>query len=395
MKRSLPTITGFVLFLALMGQGCANLAGGNARTATPANDAASPPQTNLVQDGDLVEVHYTVHLQNGDLVYASRRSEFDTVDTRYRALFVPPRRDAGEVLLAGGKGPVPGIGQVVKGLEIGEQSVSVIPAKHAFGAIDPQKILQFPSRRVQPLAYRMEPSAYVQRFNAFPLVGDRVPVTPYYDAEVTAVARDHVVLAARAESGRIYEDDFGSTRLIVEDDRIQLVLSPRVGAAFHYEDERGRIVAANDDHFEVDFNHPLAGQALYANLKIEGLTKASAFDDIQVEWIEDHDKGYELAAARDKPQVLVLYAKWCGWSKKLIEESLEDPRVKMLRDDFVWVKVDSDSDRAYKEYYDQEGFPMVLILTPEGDVLKRLEGYKDAPTLLKALNDSVRDRETG
>lgn len=395
MKRSMHAINGLIICMTFLAYGCANLAGGKAPAAATANDTATSWKTNLVQEGDLVELHYSVHLQNGDLVYASRRSEFNTIEAHYRVLFEPPPNDAGDILLAGEKGPVPGIGQVVKGLNLGEQSLAVIPAKHAFGTVDPQKILQFPSRRIQPIASKMRPSEYAQRFKAFPLVGDRVPVTPYYDAEVTAVARDHVVLTAKAENGRIYEDGFGSTRLMVEDDRIQLVLSPRIGAPFDYDEKRGRIVSANDDHFEVDFNHPLAGQALYANLKIEGITKASAFDEIHVEWIEDHDKGYEVAAAIEKPQVLVLYAKWCGWSKKLIEESFEDPRVKMLKDDFVWVKIDSDSDRAYKEYYDQEGFPMVLILGPDGDVLKRLEGYKDAPTLLKALNESVRNLETG
>ena len=102
--------------------------------------------------------------------------------------------------------------------------------------------------------------------------------------------------------------------------------------------------------------------------------------------IEDHDQGYERAAALDKPQVLVLYAKWCGWSKKLLGEALEDPRIKMIKDDYVWTKIDSDSEKSYKEYYGQKGFPLVLILNPEGEIVQRLDGYKDAATLLRALH---------
>jgi thioredoxin-like negative regulator of GroEL len=81
----------------------------------------------------------------------------------------------------------------------------------------------------------------------------------------------------------------------------------------------------------------------------------------------------------------VLYAGWCSWSKKLLTESLEDPRIKQMKDRFVWVKVDSDKEQAFKEAYQQNGFPMVVVLNSKGDVVKKIDGYRDAAALKKEL----------
>ena len=69
-----------------------------------------------------------------------------------------------------------------------------------------------------------------------------------------------------------------------------------------------------------------------------------------------------------------------------MNESLEDIRVRRLRDAFIWAKVDSDVERGLKEIYEQEGFPAVVLLSSDGETVKKLEGYKDAPSLSRELN---------
>jgi thiol:disulfide interchange protein DsbD len=124
-------------------------------------------------------------------------------------------------------------------------------------------------------------------------------------------------------------------------------------------------------------------------VEIVGITKATALKEIQIPWVQDHDQGLEQAAGEDKPMLLLLYADWCQWSHKMMAESLTDPRIKMFRDRFVWVRVDSEKQPVFKEVYRPNGFPLMLVLDSKGDVLKRIDGYRDAAALSLELEAAL------
>jgi thioredoxin-related protein len=164
-------------------------------------------------------------------------------------------------------------------------------------------------------------------------------------------------------------------------------MKANVGADFEMNGRRGRIIKVDQHEFTVDFNHPLAGKDLLLEIEIVSLTKAAQLKDSRLAWLEDYEQAVEAAADRKKPMVLLLHAEWCDWCKKMMAESLQDPRIKMLRDDFVWVKIDSDKQPELAARFDQKSFPMVVILDRKGNLAKRIEGYRDAATLKKELEE--------
>ena len=83
--------------------------------------------------------------------------------------------------------------------------------------------------------------------------------------------------------------------------------------------------------------------------------------------------------------VLVLYAGWCSWHRKLIDETTQDPRVQKLWDRFVWVKINSDDKTEDKEFYNQKGFPLILMLGADGEILNRIDGYRHPQAFLREL----------
>jgi uncharacterized protein YyaL (SSP411 family) len=83
--------------------------------------------------------------------------------------------------------------------------------------------------------------------------------------------------------------------------------------------------------------------------------------------------------------VLVLYASWCQWSKKYLDETLEDTRIKVLKNRFIWVRIDSDQNKQYKTLYRQEGFPLTVLLNPDGTVMKKISGFSNAIRLQQEL----------
>jgi uncharacterized protein YyaL (SSP411 family) len=118
---------------------------------------------------------------------------------------------------------------------------------------------------------------------------------------------------------------------------------------------------------------------------VRSVAKAATFRDAAISWREDHDRALADAAKAGKPVVLVLYAEWCGWCKKLFGESLQDPRVTRLRDRFVWVKVNSNQETEYKTRYGQNGFPMIVMIRPDGSIYRKLDGFRDGAALAREL----------
>jgi uncharacterized protein YyaL (SSP411 family) len=119
------------------------------------------------------------------------------------------------------------------------------------------------------------------------------------------------------------------------------------------------------------------------------LTKASDLKDLEIDWMEDHDEALALAKKKGKPVVLVLYAGWCSWSKRYLSETLQDPRIEMLNDAFVWAKVDSADQTDLKEFYGQKGFPMTVLLDSEGAVIKEIRGFTKASSLEAELDACI------
>mgnify|MGYP006312057455 CR=1 FL=1 len=142
----------------------------------------------------------------------------------------------------------------------------------------------------------------------------------------------------------------------------------------------------------MDYNSTLAGQALTLEVEVVSLTKPSQYRNRKIEWIEDYESGLKVARRNGKPAVLVLYAAWCGYSTRLLEESIPDPKIRLLDDSFVWMKIDSHEKREYKELYEQTSYPWIVVLNPEGEVVKTIRGFKPADQLRQELTAVITDR---
>jgi len=231
----------------------------------------------------------------------------------------------------------------------------------------------------------MSPEEYVGRFRSFPLVGSEVNLVPYFKARVQAVTERAATLEFIPRDGERVQEAFGAVSIGSEAEHVTITLEPALGAAFEVQDRQGRILSTDGTTFTVDFNHPAAGKPVVLDVEVVSLKKASELAGKEIPWLEDHDLGMELARASERPMVLVLYASWCSWSRKLLNEAMADLRIRALAQDFVWVKVDSDQQRELGERYGQNGFPLTVVVGPDGRVLKRLDGFKDPRSLRQEL----------
>jgi len=341
-----------------------------------------------VQRADLVRVYYTASLENGKISYTNRAKVAKDEARPKVAWYEEPSTGYGpEEVLAGSAAYVPGVGEAILGMAAGDKKTVTLPAEKAYGLPDPQKMIHLPCIKRLPMNVRMHPEEFVREFGSFPLLGKELEFNPYLKARVSGVTEYETILELLARDGERVLASFGTAEINVDIGKkeVTIRLTPTMGAPFEVKGREGRIVSTDGSFFTVDFNHPMAGKSVVIDLEIVSLAKASSLRAVEIPWLYDHEQGLDAARQEGKPAVLVLYASWCQWSQKLLSEVFEDPRIKSLKDRFIWVQIDSDEEGDLKALYEQDGFPMVVLLGPRGEVVDKLDGFREVGTLREEL----------
>jgi FKBP-type peptidyl-prolyl cis-trans isomerase 2 len=266
----------------------------------------------------------------------------------------------------------------------GEKRLVSLPAEKAYGTRDPSKIRKYDRNRETPRTITMGPKDFVNQFGRLPVTGKEVSINPYFSSKIVEVAEDHVTLEHLAVPGN-HTEAIGNTEISVEGDRILLKLTPRVGAPFTIDGSEGSISALDEKTFSVDGNHPAAGHPVRVAIEVVSVAAASALKAMELPWTEDYEGGLSRAKKEGIPAVLVLYSSSCDWCHKLINESFADPMVKPYRDCFVWIKINSEERQEYKLLYGQDNFPATVLLRPDGTVVRKIEGFRNAGGIIKEL----------
>jgi len=341
----------------------------------------------VVEEGDMVTVHYTARLADGRMWKTTRQAIAEDSSVLTVLGYEGPLSYGPAEALVGKDEIIPGVGPALLGMAVGEQKTVTVPPEKAYGPSNPEHIKAFPTVKIVPRTGSIGPREYVEQFNAFPVQGKEISFNPYLKARIVDVKETGADLEILVpKDGKTFPGEFGTTVVGVHEKDVTLTLEPEIGAPFEFNDRTGYITKTDGGTFTVDFNHPMAGKEMILDVELVSLTKAAAFADVEIPWIEDHDKGLKLAREEKKPVVAVLYAGWCGWSKRLLNETFTDPRIKLLKDGFVWVKVDTSEQEDLYAFYEQNGYPMIVFLDSEGGVVKKLDGFKDAKDLLAELN---------
>jgi FKBP-type peptidyl-prolyl cis-trans isomerase 2 len=292
-----------------------------------------------------------------------------------------------ESFLVGDRPLMAGLGNAVRGMKVGEEKQVTFLPRDAFGIYNKRKIKQIPKVMNIPKTVRVNPRSYVKRFDAFPIEGKILDFQPYLSAKVLKVEEKFAKIEFLPKIGNYSDNLFGKTVVEMENDRIKIQMEPFEGGTYKgNNEETGYVVQVSDDRFMVDFNHPLAGKTLEVEFTVSSLVKSKRLKQFHIPWKEDLDKGIEVSQKTNKPIFLLLYSKKCKWCEKLLNETLTDPGIKGWKDQLVWIKIDSNKHPEIKEEFNQDSYPLTVILDPDGQVVKRIEGFLDAP----AMRDELR-----
>jgi thioredoxin-related protein len=111
---------------------------------------------------------------------------------------------------------------------------------------------------------------------------------------------------------------------------------------------------------------------------------ASAQD---VKWRYDYSAARKEATETGRPLVLDFGTEACFWCKKLDATTFRDPKVvKLLNERFIPVKIDGNKDQRLTAALKIDGFPTLILATPDGKVIDRHAGYADVAQFTAMLN---------
>ena len=129
-----------------------------------------------------------------------------------------------------------------------------------------------------------------------------------------------------------------------------------------------------------------------------GYAYAKPFLGSQVDsmWVTNFDQGMSRAQTTGKPILLDFYANWCPPCVELDKLTFSQPEVRQLSQDFVMLKIDCSFDDANcqkaTERYEVVGWPTVLFLQPNGEVIPEVNvigGFADKERMLTLMGQAL------
>ncbi len=93
------------------------------------------------------------------------------------------------------------------------------------------------------------------------------------------------------------------------------------------------------------------------------------------EWATDFDAARQAAAETGRPLLVEFSSASCPYCVRMDREVLSHPDVQTALESLQTVRVDAWKDEALASRFAVQGVPAYVILTPDGEVAGRLDGF--------------------
>lgn len=111
-----------------------------------------------------------------------------------------------------------------------------------------------------------------------------------------------------------------------------------------------------------------------------------------IAWEPWSDAVFAKARRDNKFVLLDVEAVWCHWCHVMDATTYQDPKVlKLIRERYIAVKVDSDAHPEIARRYEDYGWPATVVFGAAGDEIAKRRGYIRAPLMASMLEEIIRD----
>ncbi len=121
-----------------------------------------------------------------------------------------------------------------------------------------------------------------------------------------------------------------------------------------------------------------------------GAASTAWAQEAEVKWRYDYNTARKEALEKSLPLVLDFGTKQCFWCRKLDETTFREPRlVSLMNECFIPLKIDAEKEIGLTQALDINSFPTLILGAPDGKILDKVEGYKDASQFQEILHRAL------
>ncbi|GBF50519.1 thioredoxin-like domain protein [Leptospira ryugenii] len=108
-------------------------------------------------------------------------------------------------------------------------------------------------------------------------------------------------------------------------------------------------------------------------------------------WESSIAKALERSKQEEKPILIDLYADWCTYCKVLEKEIFPDKEVSETLRSFITVRIDGEAFPNLKKRYRVEGYPTILFIDSDTNLLGKITGLATKSMILKYAKQVLLD----
>lgn len=106
----------------------------------------------------------------------------------------------------------------------------------------------------------------------------------------------------------------------------------------------------------------------------------------EVQWRTDIRAANRESSETGRPILMKFSAKWCGPCKRMKAETFTDPAlVAIINSRFIPVEIDTDQNEQLTRQLRIESVPTMMVISPDGGIVERREGFQSADQLKGAI----------
>lgn len=110
-----------------------------------------------------------------------------------------------------------------------------------------------------------------------------------------------------------------------------------------------------------------------------------------IHWQRDLQAAHRESIRLNRPVLIVFGAEWCHFCKKLEQESLAHPQIaQYINQAFIPLHLDFDQSQREAEILGVKAIPCVVALTPQAELVGRLDGFASPQKVAKMLTGATR-----
>jgi len=126
----------------------------------------------------------------------------------------------------------------------------------------------------------------------------------------------------------------------------------------------------------------------YGSIVLQHFHKPSVNSHLENIWMTNDEAGFQKALANNKPIFMDFFATWCVPCLEMEKKTFSQPEIQnFLKEKFIPIKVECTEEtpqcKRLVDKYGIIGWPTMLVLTPQGEVIEKIVGENLPPEAFK------------